>query len=200
MSNGAPLVLRAAVKPVATLRRSLPSVDLLSGESAPAHIERSDVAILPRAAIVGEAMVALVLADELLATFGGDTLGDVRAAVARRNDVLSRMAKPLDHATDGRLILGLGAGWFWRDFEEFGYEFGTPGERLRSLERMRAGRRADVLDHLGVVGDDHLVQRGRFLHIGEHEARAQTGVDQAQRVVDGVERGFGSRRSAAGFS
>lgn len=84
MSNGAPVVARAAVKPVATLRRSLPSVDLLSGESAPAHIERSDVAILPRAAIVGEAMIALVLADELLATFGGDTLGDVRAAVARR--------------------------------------------------------------------------------------------------------------------
>ncbi len=84
MSNGAPVVVRAAVKPVATLRRPLPSVDLLSGASEPAHIERSDVAILPRAAIVGESMVALILADELLATFGGDTLGDLRAAVARR--------------------------------------------------------------------------------------------------------------------
>jgi chorismate synthase len=84
MSNGAPVIVRAAVKPVATLRRSLPSVDLLSGESDRAHIERSDIAILPRAAIVGETMVSLILADELLATFGGDTLGDVRAAVARR--------------------------------------------------------------------------------------------------------------------
>jgi chorismate synthase len=84
MSNGAPVVVRAAVKPVATLRRSLPSVDLVSGASDRAHIERSDVAILPRAAIVGESMVALILADELLATFGGDTMGDVRAAVARR--------------------------------------------------------------------------------------------------------------------
>ena len=84
MSNGAPVVVRAAVKPVATLRRSLPSVDKVSGESDRAHIERSDIAILPRAAIVGESMVALILADELLATFGGDTLGDVRAAVARR--------------------------------------------------------------------------------------------------------------------
>ena len=84
MSNGAPVVVRAAVKPVATLRRSLPSVDLVSGALERAHIERSDVAILPRAAIVGESMVALILADELLATFGGDTLGDVRAAVARR--------------------------------------------------------------------------------------------------------------------
>ena len=84
MSNGAPVVLRAAVKPVATLRRSLPSVDLVSGESDRAHIERSDVAILPRAAIVGETMAALILADEVLAAFGGDTMGDLRAAVARR--------------------------------------------------------------------------------------------------------------------
>jgi chorismate synthase len=84
MSNGAPVVVRAAVKPVATLRRSLPAVDMVSGESDRAHIERSDVAILPRAAIVGESMVALILADELLATFGGDTIGDLRAAVARR--------------------------------------------------------------------------------------------------------------------
>ncbi len=84
MSNGAPVVVRAAVKPVATLRRSLSSVDLVTGESDRAHIERSDVAILPRAAIVGESMVALILADEVLATFGGDTIGDLRAAVARR--------------------------------------------------------------------------------------------------------------------
>jgi chorismate synthase len=84
MSNGAPIVVRAAVKPVATLRRPLASVDLVSGELDRAHIERSDVAILPRAAVVGEAMVALVLADALLFTLGGDTLGDVRAALRRR--------------------------------------------------------------------------------------------------------------------
>ena len=84
MSNGAPIVVRAAVKPVATLRKPLDAVDLETGEVLRAHIERSDVAILPRAAIVGEGMVALVLADALLATFGGDTMGDVRAAVRRR--------------------------------------------------------------------------------------------------------------------
>jgi chorismate synthase len=84
MSNGEPLVARVAVKPISTLRHSLPSVDLLSGESSRAHIERSDVAIMPRAAIVGEMMAALVLADELLVSFGGDTLADLRAAVARR--------------------------------------------------------------------------------------------------------------------
>jgi chorismate synthase len=83
MTNGEPLVVRAAVKPVSTLRRPLPSVDL-HGMPAPGHIERSDVSILPRAGIVGEGMVALVLADELLATFGGDVIGDVLAAVRRR--------------------------------------------------------------------------------------------------------------------
>jgi chorismate synthase len=84
MSNGMPIVVRAAVKPVPTVRKPLDSVDIVSGEAGRAHIERSDVAIMPRAAIVGEAMVALVLADALLTSFGGDTLGDLRAAVARR--------------------------------------------------------------------------------------------------------------------
>jgi chorismate synthase len=83
-SNGAPIVVRVAVKPVATLRKPLDSVDLATGLPGRAHIERSDVAILPRAAVVGEAMVALVLADALLATFGGDTIGDLLAAVRRR--------------------------------------------------------------------------------------------------------------------
>ncbi len=84
MTNGEPVGLRAAVKPVSTLRKALPSVDVISGEIGTAHIERSDVAIVARAAIVGEGMVALVLADALLETFGGDTIGDLRAAVRRR--------------------------------------------------------------------------------------------------------------------
>jgi chorismate synthase len=92
MTNGAPVVVRAAVKPVATLRRPLDSVDLLTGQPGRAHIERSDVAILPRAAIVGEGMVALALADALLASFGADTIGDLRAAIRRRR---ARSAGPL---------------------------------------------------------------------------------------------------------
>lgn len=84
MSNGMPIVVRAAVKPVPTMRKPLDSVDIATGEPGRAHIERSDVAIMPRAAIVGEAMVALVLADALLTSFGGDSLADLRAAVARR--------------------------------------------------------------------------------------------------------------------
>jgi chorismate synthase len=84
MSNGAAIVARVAVKPVSTLRKPLDAVDLESGEVRRAHIERSDVAIIPRAAIVGEAMLALALADALLFDMGGDTVGDVQAAVERR--------------------------------------------------------------------------------------------------------------------
>ncbi len=84
MSNGEPVVVRVAVKPVATLRKPLGTIDLATGRPGRAHIERSDVAILPRAAVVGEAMISLVLADQLLATFGGDTMGDVLAGVRRR--------------------------------------------------------------------------------------------------------------------
>jgi chorismate synthase len=84
MTNGAAVVARVAVKPVATLRKPLDSVDLASGEVRRAHIERSDVAIIPRAAVVGEAMLAIALADALLADLGGDTIGDVKAAVRRR--------------------------------------------------------------------------------------------------------------------
>ena len=91
ISNGEPIVVRAAQKPVSTLRTPLPSLDLVSGEQGRAHIERSDVTVLARAAIVGEAMVALILADELLYSFGGDTIGDLRAAVSRRR---RRTARP----------------------------------------------------------------------------------------------------------
>ena len=84
ISNGEPIVVRVAMKPVSTLRDPLPGVDLASGEVGRAHIERSDVAILPRSGVVGEAMAALVLADALLTSFGGDAMGDLLAAVRRR--------------------------------------------------------------------------------------------------------------------
>jgi chorismate synthase len=78
ISTGAPIVLRAAMKPLSTLMRPLRSVDLRTGEPASAVIERSDVVALPAAAVVGEAMVAIALADAVLEKFGGDSLAELR--------------------------------------------------------------------------------------------------------------------------
>lgn len=94
ISNGEPIVVRAAQKPVSTLRSPLPSVDMTTGATGQAHIERSDTSVLARAAIVGEAMVALVLADQLLTSLGGDAMSDLRAAVARRRHRTGRRPRP----------------------------------------------------------------------------------------------------------
>ena len=76
MTNGEPIVVRAAVKPIPTLAKPLPSVDLRSGEVVQAHYERSDVCVVPAAGVVGEAMLAIVLADALLEKFGGDHVNE----------------------------------------------------------------------------------------------------------------------------
>lgn len=76
MSNGEDIVVRAAVKPIATLASPLPSVDLRSGDRATAHQERSDVCAVPAAGVVAEAMLAIVLADAVLEKFGGDNLSE----------------------------------------------------------------------------------------------------------------------------
>jgi chorismate synthase len=82
VTNGEPLVVRGAVKPISTLARPLPSADLITGEAVDkAHYERSDISVVPAAGVVGEAMVMLTLAGFVLEKFGGDTVGDVRAAL-----------------------------------------------------------------------------------------------------------------------
>lgn len=80
MTNGEPLVLRVAMKPIPTLRQGLDSVDFESGETVRATWQRSDITSVPAAGVVGEAMVALVLADAVLQKFGGDSLAQVRRA------------------------------------------------------------------------------------------------------------------------
>lgn len=82
MSNGQPIVVRVAMKPIATLMRPLDSVDLRTKEKIAAHRERSDVCALPAASVIGEAMLALVLADAILEKFGGDVLDEVQERVA----------------------------------------------------------------------------------------------------------------------
>lgn len=73
ISNGMPIVLRAAMKPIPTLIRPLGTVDLATGEAQPTRYERSDVTSVPAASTVAEAAVAWVLAEALLERFGGDT-------------------------------------------------------------------------------------------------------------------------------
>ncbi|NLG84068.1 MAG: chorismate synthase [Firmicutes bacterium] len=82
LSNGQPIIVRNAVKPVPTLYRPLPSIDLKTGEATSAAVERSDVCVVPAAAVVGEAMVAWVLAEAVLEKCGGDTLREVERALA----------------------------------------------------------------------------------------------------------------------
>jgi chorismate synthase len=79
VTNGEPLVVRGAVKPISTLARPLPSADLLTGQPVEkAHYERSDISVVPAAGVVAEAMVMLTLADAILDKFGGDSMGDTR--------------------------------------------------------------------------------------------------------------------------
>jgi chorismate synthase len=79
MSNGEDIIVRAAVKPIATLTSPLPSVELRSGKVAKAHYERSDICVVPAAGVIGEAMLAIVLADACLEKFGGDNLKETLA-------------------------------------------------------------------------------------------------------------------------
>jgi chorismate synthase len=76
VTNGMPLVVRGAAKPISTLINPLPSIDYATRQRDIAHVERSDVCVLPAAGVVGEAMVALVLADAIRLKFGGDSLDE----------------------------------------------------------------------------------------------------------------------------
>lgn len=78
ISNGLPIVVRAAMKPIPTLYKPLQSVDMLTKEPYAASIERSDVVAVPAAAVVGEAVTAWVLAAALLEKFGGDSLQEIK--------------------------------------------------------------------------------------------------------------------------
>lgn len=79
MTTGEPLVIKAVVKPIATIINGLETVDLLTGEFvSKAHFERSDITFVPSCAVVGEAMVALVLAEAVLEKFGGDHIEETK--------------------------------------------------------------------------------------------------------------------------
>ena len=78
ITNGQDVVVRGYIKPISTLRRPLASVDFETREPSEAAYERSDVAVVPAAGVIGEAMVAITLAGAFLEKFGGDSLGETR--------------------------------------------------------------------------------------------------------------------------
>ncbi|MGI5237586.1 chorismate synthase [Dactylosporangium sp. CA-139066] len=82
ITTGEPLRVRAAMKPISSLNRALQTVDVTTGEPATAINQRSDVCAVPAAAVVAEAMVALVLAEAALEKFGGDSVAEIRRNVA----------------------------------------------------------------------------------------------------------------------
>jgi chorismate synthase len=77
VSNGEPIDLRAAIKPISTMKKPMHSVDLKTKEKVEAHYERSDVCVVPAAGVIGEAVVALTLADAFLEKFGGDSMEEI---------------------------------------------------------------------------------------------------------------------------
>ncbi len=90
VTNGEPIVVRGAVKPISTLARPLPSADLLTGQPVDkAHYERSDISVVPAAGVVGEAMVMLTLASFVTEKFGGDSLREVRDNLDRYRERLA---------------------------------------------------------------------------------------------------------------
>ena len=77
MSNGELIDLRVAIKPISTMKKPMRSVDLKTREPVEAHYERSDVCVVPAAGVIGEAVVALTLADAFLEKFGGDSMAEL---------------------------------------------------------------------------------------------------------------------------
>ena len=100
VTNGADLVVRAFFKPISTLRRGLPSVDLGSGEPGATAWERSDVTAIGAAPVIVESMLALVLADALLEKLGGDAIADTDRAWRALAERLAPWWKPSSHSVE----------------------------------------------------------------------------------------------------
>jgi chorismate synthase len=98
VTNGEDVRISVWMKPISTLMKPLRSIDLTTMTESPAAIERSDVCAVPAAAVVGEAMVCLVLADALMEKFGGDTVQEIEAACRHYSEALStRLTRGLEH-------------------------------------------------------------------------------------------------------
>ncbi|MBL8764222.1 MAG: chorismate synthase [Phycisphaerae bacterium] len=102
MTNGAPLVVRGTMKPISTLLRGMPSVDLNTKRPAPSAYERSDICAVSAASVVMENVVAFEVAVAALEKFGGDSLGETRDNMVRFLDLARRLPLPGPIATLAR--------------------------------------------------------------------------------------------------
>ena len=110
MTNGQPLRVRAAMKPISTVPRALATVDMATGDEAVAIHQRSDVCAVPAAGVVVETMVALVLARAALEKFGGDSLAETRANIDTYLRAVARSREPAADVTHGRRADGAQSG------------------------------------------------------------------------------------------
>ena len=101
MTTGEPVVVKVAMKPIATLMSPLATVDLESGEPAKAVSERSDITAVPAMGVIAEALVAIALADAMLEKFGGDSLGEMRRNYDGYVAALGSRWAALRRATEG---------------------------------------------------------------------------------------------------
>jgi chorismate synthase len=101
ITTGEPVVVKVAMKPIATLMSPLPTVDLASGQPAKAVSERSDVTAVPAMGVIAEAVIALVLADAMLEKFGGDSLSEMRRNYEGYVAALGSRWAALRRATEG---------------------------------------------------------------------------------------------------
>ncbi len=154
VTNGEPLVVRGAVKPISTLARPLPSADLITGEAVDkAHYERSDISVVPAAGVVGEAMVMLVLAAVVAEKFGGDTMDDVRANLATyRARIAAAPEAPVAGGTRADRGDGIRGTRPW-----------AGRHRRGRLRRRRLGRAMDVV-LIGLPGSGKSVVGKRLAH------------------------------------
>lgn len=99
MSTGEPIRVRVAMKPIATVPRALQTVDVATGQATKAHHQRSDVTAVPASGVVAEAMVALVIAGEVLEKFGGDSVAETRRNMESYLANIHRLPEPTADAT-----------------------------------------------------------------------------------------------------